>query len=46
MGEGKIGELIAPAWADHGMKSKFLDDFYKYMETNNINQGSLLASQL
>lgn len=40
MGEGKIGELIAPAWADHGMKNKFLDDFYKYLENNDIKQGS------
>ena len=42
MGEGKIGELIAPAWADHGMKNKFLDDFNKYMEANNIVQGCQL----
>ena len=41
MGEGKIGELIAPAWADHGMKNKFLDKFHNYLEENNINQGEL-----
>lgn len=41
MGEGKLGELIAPKWADHGMKNKFLDDFNKYMEANNLSQGSL-----
>ncbi len=23
MGEGKIGELIAPTWADHGLKTNF-----------------------
>jgi len=42
MGEGKIGELIAPAWADHGMKNKFLNDFYQYLEEKNIHQGSAL----
>jgi len=42
MGEGKIGELIAPEWADHGMKTKFLDKFYNYLEENNITQGQAL----
>ena len=41
MGEGKIGELIAPTWADHGMKNKFLDAFHQYLETHDIYQGSL-----
>jgi uncharacterized protein len=39
MGEGKIGELIAPDWADHGMKNKFLDEFHTYLDENNISQG-------
>lgn len=43
MGEGKIGELIAPEWADHGMKNKFLDSFYAYLEENNIMQGDSLS---
>lgn len=42
MGEGKIGELVAPAWADHGMKNKFLDKFNNYMEENGLRQGSKL----
>jgi uncharacterized protein len=42
MGEGKIGELIAPDWADHGMKNKFLDEFHAYLDENNISQGSFL----
>ena len=42
MGEGKIGELIAPEWADHGMKNKFLDDFHQYLDSKNISQGDLL----
>ena len=41
MGEGKIGELIAPEWADHGMKNKFLDDFHAYLENKNMRQGCL-----
>ena len=46
MGEGKIGELIAPVWADHGMKNKFLDDFYKYLDEQDISQGQLLQSSV
>lgn len=42
MGEGKIGELIAPEWADHGMKNKFLDKFHRYLEENDISQGQAL----
>ena len=42
MGEGKIGELLAPEWADHGMKNKFLDAFHQYLEEHNISQGSLI----
>lgn len=41
MGEGKRGELIAPEWADHGMKQKFLDKFHQYLEERNIYQGML-----
>lgn len=44
MGEGKIGELIAPAWADHGLKSKFLIDFHQYLEDKNITQGKELKA--
>ncbi len=40
MGEGKIGELVAPAWADHGLKNKFLDKFHAYLEEHDIKQGS------
>jgi radical SAM protein (TIGR01212 family) len=41
MGEGKVGELISPTWADHGMKNKFLDEFDNYLKKNNIHQGCL-----
>lgn len=44
MGEGKVGEMVVPAWADHGMKNKFLDKFYNYLEENQIQQGSNLKS--
>jgi len=44
MGEGKVGELVAPAWADHGMKQKFLHEFNKYLEENDIRQGLNLSS--
>ncbi|MDA0772095.1 MAG: TIGR01212 family radical SAM protein [Cyanobacteria bacterium] len=43
MGEGKIGELVAPAWADHGMKNLFLNKFYKYLEDNQVYQGAKVA---
>jgi radical SAM superfamily enzyme len=43
MGEGKVGELIAPEWADHGMKQKFLHEFHKYLDENDIRQGGLMA---
>ena len=43
MGEGKFDELIAPEWAKHGGKNKFLDKFHRYLEANNISQGSLLT---
>ena len=46
MGEGKIGELIAPTWADHGLKNKFLEDLFKYLEANNIKQGSYLIQSV
>lgn len=39
MGEGKIGELVAPGWADHGMKNKFLDRFNAYMDEKGLKQG-------
>lgn len=41
MGEGKMGELIAPDWADHGKKNKFLDEFHAYLDKNNISQGGI-----
>lgn len=44
IGEGKVGELIAPTWADHGMKNKFLDDLDDYLKKNNIHQGCLLKT--
>ena len=46
MGEGKIGELIAPEWADHGMKNKFLDKFHAYLEEHDITQGQLFQAPL
>jgi radical SAM protein (TIGR01212 family) len=45
LGEGKIGELIAPEWADHGLKNKFLDKLHSYMNKKNLSQGSLLANK-
>ena len=42
IGEGKIGELIAPTWADHGNKNSFLNLFHQYLDKNNIKQGSKL----
>ncbi len=45
MGEGKIGELIAPSWADHGLKNKFLDKFHAYLEEHDIRQGSNKLTQ-
>ncbi|MBT6843509.1 MAG: TIGR01212 family radical SAM protein [Candidatus Melainabacteria bacterium] len=46
MGEGKIGEIVAPAWADHGMKNLFLNKFYKYLEDNQVYQGTHVSSSL
>jgi len=43
LGEGKIGELIAPEWADHGMKNKFLDKFHAYLEEHDLRQGQCLV---
>ena len=40
MGEGKIGELVAPSWADHGLKNKFLDKFHAYLEEKDMKQGN------
>lgn len=40
LGEGKIGELIAPEWADHGLKNKFLDRLHTYMDEHGLKQGS------
>jgi len=45
LGEGKIGELIAPEWADHGLKNKFLEKLQGYMIDKNLSQGSLLANK-
>ncbi len=45
LGEGKLGELIAPSFADHGMKNKFLDKFHSYLEKHNIKQGERLVDQ-
>lgn len=45
MGEGKFGEMVAPEWADHGMKNKFLDKFNAYLEEKQIRQGSRLPCQ-
>ena len=39
IGEGPRGELIAPEWAKHGMKQKFLSDFEKYLTENDLYQG-------
>ena len=46
MGEGKLDELIAPAWADHGLKNRFLDEFHAYLEKHGISQATFLKSQL
>ena len=39
IGEGPRGELIAPDWAKHGMKQKFLSDFEKYLTEHDLYQG-------
>lgn len=44
LGEGKLGELIAPEFADHGMKNKFLDKFHKYLEEKDFRQGGMTKS--
>lgn len=43
MAEGKKGELIAPEWADHGRKNKFLNKFHDYMIANNFYQACLCS---
>jgi radical SAM protein (TIGR01212 family) len=43
MGEGKVGELIAPEWADHGLKTNFLRDFENYLDKHKLSQGCLVA---
>ncbi len=40
IGEAKHDELVAPMWADHGRKNKFLDKFHNYLEEKNISQGT------
>lgn len=44
LGEGKLGELIAPAWADHGLKNKFLDKLNNYMTKQQLRQGQMIQS--
>ncbi len=42
LGEGKLGELIAPAWADHGLKNKFLAKLHEHMTRQELGQAALV----